>query len=76
VSSPGIERAIKKDKDFDRFSGEKVRVRLYNKIDGKKEYIGKLLGLINNKISIEDAHGNNLEFEKEDVSKVNIYFEF
>src|SRR5690606_39033189 len=44
VSSPG-ERPLKKDRDFERFRGEFVEVRLYQPLNGKKIYEGELLGL-------------------------------
>ncbi len=43
VSSVGIDRPIKKDKDFQRNIGKKVDVRLYAPMDGKKELTGELL---------------------------------
>jgi ribosome maturation factor RimP len=76
VSSPGIERIIKKDSDFERFKGKFVKVRLYKKYNDKKEYVGKLMGLIDNMVCIEDGNGIQHKFEKVDVSKVNIHFEF
>ncbi len=42
VSSPGIERPLKKPKDFMRFKDELVEVKLYKAIDGMKSIIGRL----------------------------------
>ena len=42
VSSIGLDRPIKKDKDFQRNLGKMVAVKLYAPLDGKKEYIGTL----------------------------------
>ncbi len=38
VSSPGIERPLKKDSDFERFTGRLVEIRLYYPLDGQKNY--------------------------------------
>lgn len=53
VSSPGIERPLKKDSDFTRFSGSKVYIKTYELINGKKEFEGILSGLENSDIVIE-----------------------
>lgn len=49
VSSPGIERPLKKAADFERFRGYKVRASTFAPVNGQKEFIGELVGL-------EDAH--------------------
>jgi ribosome maturation factor RimP len=45
VSSPGIERPLKKDHDFIRFAGKKIEVSLLKLMNGRKVYQGELLGL-------------------------------
>lgn len=45
VSSPGIERPLKKPRDFERFAGHLVHVRTYGPIDGRRNFRGELLGL-------------------------------
>lgn len=45
VSSPGIERPLKNPKDFDRFKGHNVLIKSFAPIDGKKEFLGELVGL-------------------------------
>ena len=69
VSSPGLDRPLKGEKDFERYSGEKVDVSLFAAIDGIKEFQGKLLGLEDNKVVIDD-NGNVLKFDLKDVSTV------
>ena len=44
VSSPGIDRPLKKDKDFERALGMEVELRLFKAIDGQKEFNGELIG--------------------------------
>ena len=39
VSSPGIERPLKRTKDFQRFQGEKVQVKTFSEVEGKKQFI-------------------------------------
>lgn len=42
VSSPGMDRALKKERDFVRFSGSKARIRLRVPVDGQRNFVGVL----------------------------------
>ena len=44
VSSPGIDRPLKKDRDFERALGLEVELRLFKAVDGQKEFTGELVG--------------------------------
>ena len=44
VSSPGIDRPLKKDRDFERAMGMEVELRLFKAVDGQKEFSGELVG--------------------------------
>lgn len=72
VSSPGIDRPLKKDADFEKFCGEIIDIKLYKGINGQKQYQGKLLGLENGVISIEDEENNVITFEQKDVAGVRL----
>lgn len=69
VSSPGMDRELFEQKDFDRFEGELVDVRLYRAEDGQKEIQGTLIGLSDGVIRITDENGNERSFEQKDVAK-------
>ncbi len=75
VSSPGLERPLKTERDFIKYKGELVEVKVYQPIDGKKIFEGELVGLIDNKIIISDA-GNNIEFEKDKVAIIKRAIKF
>ena len=53
VSSPGLERPLKKDSDFIRFQGSLVTVHTNSLFQGYKEFTGNLVGLINDEIVLE-----------------------
>ena len=73
VSSPGLDRALLKEKDFIRFCGHMVDISLYKAIDGKKAYQGTLKGLTDdNKIVITDEKGEEIEFPREQVVKTRL----
>ncbi len=53
VSSPGLDRVLKKEKDFERFAGERVKLKLRIPVEGRKNYVGKLLGLESGEIVLQ-----------------------
>ena len=52
VSSPGLDRPIKTDRDFERATGTDIEVKLYAPLKGKKNFEGKLLAATPNKITL------------------------
>ena len=62
VSSPGLGRPLKKDKDFERSLGEDVEIKLYRMKDGTKDYRGFLKSYNKEEIVIEDNYGEETEF--------------
>lgn len=68
VSSPGMDRQLFTQKDYDRFAGRQVEVRLYTGVDGKKTYTGVLTGLIDGNVTIE-VEDKTLKFPLNQVAK-------
>jgi ribosome maturation factor RimP len=75
VSSPGLERPLKTERDFIKYKGELVEVKVFQPIDGKKIFEGELVGLIEDMIVI-NQNGNNIGFEKDKVAIVKRAFRF
>ncbi|EMS74104.1 ribosome maturation factor RimP [Ruminiclostridium cellobioparum] len=75
VSSPGLERPLKTERDFIKYKGELVEVKVFQPIDGKKLFEGELVGLIDNRIVISD-NGNEMHFEKDKVAIVKRAIKF
>ena len=72
VSSPGIDRPLKKEADFVKYQGEIIDVKLYKARNGSKQYQGKLLGLEDGIISIEEEDGTVTTFEQKDTASVRL----
>ena len=70
VSSPGIDRPFKTDKDFEENINNEVEIRLYKAIDGNKTYTGKLLKKDKEKITI-DVLGKPMNIDMKNISKIN-----
>lgn len=75
VSSPGLERPLKTERDFIKYKGELVEVKVFQPINGKKIFEGELIGLIEDMIVI-NHEGKNIEFEKDKVSRVKRAIKF
>ncbi len=76
VSSPGIERPLKKIEDFIRFKGEKIKVSLKHKINDKKSFEGIITECKDNIIFLEIEEENIVEILFSEVKKANIIYEF
>ncbi len=72
VSSPGLDRQLISQKDFDRFAGEQVEIKLYKAENGKKLLEGKLIGLKDGIITIADENDNEFSLPLEKAAKVNL----
>ncbi len=72
VSSPGIDRALIKDSDYVRYAGRFVDVALYQGLNGKKAYFGKLEGLKDGNLIITDEKENTIEIPIEKVAKTKL----
>lgn len=75
VCSAGLERVLKRPRDFEQFIGSSVSVRLYKPVDGAKEFIGTLTGYENGAVRIESA-GKTYTFEKSELALVRLHVDF
>jgi len=73
VSSPGIERVVKKDKDFERFKGNKISVRLCTKFQDKKQFVGKLENFDEESLTIVSEE--EVKIPRELISRINLVWE-
>lgn len=76
VSSPGLDRPLKKDSDFEKFKGELVEIKVFKPVEGKKIFEGELLGIIDNKIAIKTSEKGNMEFDRDQVALVRRAIKF
>ena len=77
VSSPGLERPLKKATDFQRFAGSPAVIKLFAAEGGKKEFVGELLGYGADGVGIKDREsGKEYTFPLDKISKAHLLFEF
>ena len=75
VCSAGLERALKRPGDFERFLGENITVKLYRPRNGLKEIPCVLRGYDNGRLTVE-AGKEEITFEKSEVALVRLRVEF
>jgi ribosome maturation factor RimP len=71
ISSPGLDRVIKKDKDFARFSGKHVKLRIKIADNGQRRFAGILKGLQDGKVAVQIGPDLKL-FARENVDEVRL----
>lgn len=72
VSSPGIERELYSIGDFEKFAGQMIKIKTREAIDGQKTFVGNILEVSGNTISIEDRNKGVMNFEHSDITKANL----
>ncbi len=76
VSSPGLGRALKKDKHFEKSIGEEVEIKLFKAIDKQKDFTGYLESFNDEVIVISDEAENEMEFERSNIASVRLVVHF
>jgi ribosome maturation factor RimP len=76
VSSPGVERKLTRPRDFERFTGKKIKVVLKQPLEDRKHWAGTLTAFADGIITLEPAPGKTVQFPMEQVDKANLKFEW
>lgn len=76
VSSPGLGRPLKKDKDFARSIGEDVEIRLYRAMNHRKEYEGMLKAYDKDTVTIVTDDEEELTINRADIALIRLALDF
>ena len=76
VSSPGLGRPLKKEKDFARSIGEEIEIRTYRAIDKQKEFIGILVEYDKDTVTIEYEDETTQVFNRADIALIRLALNF
>ena len=76
VSSPGADRPLKTERDFERAEGETVELKTYRPVNGAKQFIGDLIGLEGDEIVLQTGEDQMMRFNRRDVAWVKVHLEF
>ena len=75
VSSPGVDRPIKNQRDFEKQRGNQVEVKLFAPVNGAKLYQGALTAMDEKNVTITGADGEELTFERKAVALIKPVFD-
>ena len=76
VSSPGLGRPLKKEKDFARSIGKEVDIKLYKAVEKQKDYTGVLEGYDKDTVTIGLEDGTRITFERPSIALIRLAFDF
>ena len=76
VSSPGLGRPLKKDKDFQRSLGEEVEIRTYRPIDRQKEFVGELKAYDKESVTIVYEDDTEQTFQRQEIAVIRLALDF
>ena len=76
VSSPGLGRPLKKEKDYVRNEGREIELRFYKSFEHEKELRGVLTSWTKDSVTIQTEDGRELEFQKKELALVREAFDW
>jgi ribosome maturation factor RimP len=71
VSSPGLDRPLRRERDFARFVGESARIRLIDGVEGRRNFLGTLRAAKDGRVEIA-CDGRSYEIPIDDIQKANL----
>jgi ribosome maturation factor RimP len=76
VSSPGLDRKLVNDDDYQRFAGHKIKLYLHIAREGRRHFQGRLVGLAQGKVQVEVEGVGRLQVTPEEIERANLVPEF
>ncbi len=76
VSSPGLGRALKKDRHFEKSIGAEVEIKLFKPVDNCREFAGTLESFDGHSITVREDGGGRRTFERKDIALVRLALDF
>jgi ribosome maturation factor RimP len=72
ISSPGLNRVLKKEESFKRFIGSNVRIQTFEPINNQRNFLGEMVDFKDGKVKISDATNGIVEINFLDIKRANI----
>ncbi|MFA6092840.1 MAG: ribosome maturation factor RimP [Elusimicrobiota bacterium] len=72
VSSPGIDRVLKKEKDFARFEGHRVRMRLKLPVDGQRNFQGQIRGVVDGRVVVDAGNERTFQVRPDEIEEARL----
>jgi ribosome maturation factor RimP len=75
VSSPGVQRPLRKERDFKRFIGQTVRIQMQEAVDGRRNFLGRLLSMADDRVGVE-VDGKVFQLPLQSIRRARLEVEF
>ena len=75
VSSPGIERPLFREADYLRFAGREIKLQTHEKVDGRRNFTGRILAFSDGELTLE-CEGSNYRIPFSEIKRANLVFRF
>jgi len=72
VASPGLDRALRKPAEFVRFAGRTVSVTAHAPLEGQRRFRGRLLGLVDGRVSVQLEDGREVRFGMDEIAQARL----
>jgi ribosome maturation factor RimP len=72
VSSPGLDRVLKKENDFVRFKGKTAKISVFEPINGQRNFIGEILSAENGSVALKDSSGKTVEIKIDKMARARL----
>ncbi len=76
VSTPGLDRPLRNEKDYDRFAGRLARVKTKTPLDGRRRFVGRLGGVKSGSVTIDDEEVGEVSIPLSSVDTARLEVEF
>jgi len=76
VSSPGLNRPLRRVEHFERVLGKKVRLRMRTEVDGQRNFLGRLDEVGEDAVTVTDESGRTTRLALAELDKANLEYEF
>ena len=76
VSSPGLGRPLRKEKDYVRSVGKRLEIRTFRPVEHEKEFYGVLKRYDADTVTIETDEGREMSFDRKDLALIRLAFDF
>ena len=76
VSSPGLGRPLKKERDFARSIGAEVEIRTYRMVEGRKEFTGVLEKYDSESVTVSYEDGTKQNFDRKEIALIRLALDF
>ena len=76
VSSPGLFRPLKKERDYQRNLNRLVEIRTYKNVDGAKQFVGTLTAYDGDSVTILEEKNKERTFSRQEISRITQYVKF